>query len=314
MRIKISIIVIILFCFIDVLFISGDDELESPIPTDERNALLALYNATNGKNWKNSQNWNGPPGTECGWYGISCKPEDQTLDINPWHVYHIDLSENNMIGNLPPELGSLKYLSHLYLLNNNLSGTLPLEFDKLDKLEDLLLSGNNFSGKLPPKIIQRFDEGKIRLLGYAGQFSPITQIELTFNPTAIICEDYHAVLKIDGSATLKTKMCRMQDQNDRATFWEIKRGFIDRYIGDFDRLARIIERYGFYEMNSKYSELITHGIFETVTVTHNDGKTVSVEDYNEAAPMNLWFIKRAIAGALFNAKWEETRKTEPQEN
>jgi hypothetical protein len=277
-------------CILALSYVLAADDIPQLIPDTERQALIAFYNSTNGDQWKNHENWLGPPGSECRWHGIQCAPDLEDPGEVHWNVYEIDLLENNLVG------------------------TLPAEFDNFEKLEELLLSGNHLSGNLPPKLLQRFDDGQIRFLGYAGQFSPIVQIEFDFNPVAIICDDYHAVLKSDGSAILKTKVCRRKTENDRATFWETKNGFLDRYTGDFDRLARMIERFGFYEMDSEYSTPITHGVYETITIKHLDGKTTAVKDYTDAGPMNLWFIKRAIAGALFNAEWATVTRSKPEMN
>ena len=40
------------------------------IPDVEREALIALYNSTNGDNWTHNDNWLGPPGTEGSWFGL----------------------------------------------------------------------------------------------------------------------------------------------------------------------------------------------------------------------------------------------------
>jgi Leucine Rich Repeat (LRR) protein len=284
------------------------------IPDAERQGLIALYKSTNGDHWKNHENWLGPLGSECRWHGVECAPDEQYTDKGQWHVYGIHLLENNLTGELPSELGALTRLSHIDLLDNNLTGNIPSEFDNFDKLEEFLLSRNHLSGNLPPKLLKRFDDGQIRFLGYAGQFSPIVQIEFDFNPAAIICGDYHAVLKSDGSAILKTKICRRKSENDRFTYWETKTGFLDRYTGDFDRLVRMIERFGFYEMESEYNKPITHGVYETITIKHLDGKTIAVKDYTDAGPMNLWFLKRAITGALFNVEWETVTRSKPEMN
>jgi hypothetical protein len=281
---------ITIFCIFNCSIILVAEDIPEIIPDVERQALIALYKSTNGDQWKNHENWLGPPGSECRWHGVQCAPDVADPDEVHWYVYEI------------------------HLLGNNLEGTLPPEFDNFEKIEELLLIGNHLSGTLPPKILKKFDDGEIRFLGYAGQFSPIVQIEFDFNPVAIICDDYHAVLKSDGSAILKTKVCRRKTENDRATFWETKIGFLNRYTGDFDRLARMIERFGFYEMDSEYNKLITHGVYETITIKHLDGKMVSVKDYTDEGPMNLWFLKRAITGALFNAEWETVTRSKPEEN
>ena len=44
------------------------------IPTAERNALIAIYNAAGGPGWNDTTNWLGPPGSECTWAGVGCDP------------------------------------------------------------------------------------------------------------------------------------------------------------------------------------------------------------------------------------------------
>ena len=42
------------------------------IPQEERDALIALYNSTDGANWKDNTGWMGEAGTECDWKGVTC--------------------------------------------------------------------------------------------------------------------------------------------------------------------------------------------------------------------------------------------------
>ena len=42
------------------------------IPQIERDALIALYNSTDGANWTDNTGWLGEAGTECSWFGIRC--------------------------------------------------------------------------------------------------------------------------------------------------------------------------------------------------------------------------------------------------
>lgn len=65
------------------------------IPAAERTVLTNLYASTDGPTWANSTGWNGPIGTECSWYGISC-------DAQQSHVIGIDFLGNTLIGTLPP--------------------------------------------------------------------------------------------------------------------------------------------------------------------------------------------------------------------
>ena len=40
---------------------------DAQMPPAERDALIALYNSTDGANWWDNTGWLGAPGTECDW-------------------------------------------------------------------------------------------------------------------------------------------------------------------------------------------------------------------------------------------------------
>ena len=106
-----------------------------------RDALVALYNATAGPNWKNSENWltDAPIGE---WYGVSTN--------SAGGVTGLDLTDNGLIGELPPQLGNLVDLRRLDLNFNELSGSIPVELGTLSRLADLYLAGNRLTGPIPP--------------------------------------------------------------------------------------------------------------------------------------------------------------------
>ncbi|MCZ0940639.1 MAG: hypothetical protein OXJ55_18485 [Caldilineaceae bacterium] len=115
----------------------------STAANSDREALVALYNATGGANWTNNTNW------------LSDRPLDE------WHGVHTDefgrvtslmLGTNRLIGTLPSELGDLANLTNLDLTHNQLSGALPFELGDLANLTDLWLAGNQLSGALPPEL------------------------------------------------------------------------------------------------------------------------------------------------------------------
>ncbi|XP_008340706.3 receptor-like protein 3 [Malus domestica] len=61
----------------------------------------------------------------------------------------IDISSNNITGNIPSEIGQLQLLQELYLDDTNFSGNIPDQMSNLKKLEVLDLSENHLSGKIP---------------------------------------------------------------------------------------------------------------------------------------------------------------------
>lgn len=126
------------------------------IPSTERSVLVAIYNQTNGPRWDDSTNWNGPVGTECTWFGITC--DDQQA-----HVISIVLTDNSLFGTLPP-LDDLTALQSFNVASNyggiascfglssftcnRLSGNLP-SLSRLTALQTFIVSENLFTGSIP---------------------------------------------------------------------------------------------------------------------------------------------------------------------
>ncbi|KAJ6958346.1 receptor-like protein 15 [Populus alba x Populus x berolinensis] len=68
----------------------------------------------------------------------------------------IDLSCNNLTGEIPFELGNLSNIELLNLSHNSLTGPIPPTFSNLKEIETLDLSYNNLSGKIPPQLIDLY--------------------------------------------------------------------------------------------------------------------------------------------------------------
>jgi len=110
----------------------------------EREALIALYKATDGDNWTNNTNWcSDKPVSE--WYGVFCTDHDGT-------VWNISLRHNNLRGNIPECIGDFASLAVLRLNGNQLSGPIPECIGKLSQLSELYLMGNQLSGSIPESI------------------------------------------------------------------------------------------------------------------------------------------------------------------
>ena len=109
----------------------------------DRDALVALYEATDGDNWVNRENWlSDAPISE--WHGVTIDDEGRVSELL--------LYENRLRGHIPPELGNLSNLTVLSLYSNQLSGTIPSEIGNLSRLEVLALSSNQLNGSIPSEI------------------------------------------------------------------------------------------------------------------------------------------------------------------
>ena len=110
---------------------------------DDRAALEALYDATNGANWSRNDNWktDEPLGQ---WFGVRTNSDGR--------VTRLELVDNRLSGTIPVEIGNLTSLSELFLGFNQLSGTIPVEIGNLTSLIALFLGGNQLSGTIPVEI------------------------------------------------------------------------------------------------------------------------------------------------------------------
>ena len=99
----------------------------------DREALVALYNATDGLNWRYSADWlrDAPLGD---WGGVTTNDDGRVTEL--------ELEYNNLSGEIPPELGRLSNLTDLSLHGNNLSGEIPPELGSLSNLTHLRLLSN----------------------------------------------------------------------------------------------------------------------------------------------------------------------------
>ena len=76
-----------------------------------------------------------------------------------WGVYYVidnttelDLSQNQLTGSIPPEIGQLTNLTTLELEYNQLTGPIPPEIGNLTNLTELRLEDNQLTGRIPESI------------------------------------------------------------------------------------------------------------------------------------------------------------------
>ena len=157
----------------------------------DREALVALYQATSGDTWVSADNWlsNQPFNT---WLGVNTHPTGRVSHLrlvsnelngaippeigDLAHLVSLTLADSGLTGEIPPEIGdltylirlnivktqltgeipstlrNLKYLESLRLGDNQLNGGIPSWIGELQYLEDLHLSNNQFTGEIPPEL------------------------------------------------------------------------------------------------------------------------------------------------------------------
>jgi Leucine-rich repeat (LRR) protein len=136
----------------------------SDVSTEECNALVALYNSTNGAAWNNNDNWLNDNSIN-NWFGVN---------IQDGHIDNITLEWNNLIGTIPTELRDLSELRQLSLSGNMLAGAIPNEIGTLANLRWLFLGYNNLSGPVPTTLGQLSSLEALDLGGnqLAGEIPP----------------------------------------------------------------------------------------------------------------------------------------------
>ena len=175
---------------------SGDapTATDTPVPTattappaasgsveTDREALVALYNATDGENWYSTYNWlsDAPLGE---WEVVGTNDDGRVTSLG--------LAVNNLSGEIPAELGSLSNLRVLYLYSNELSGEIPAELGSLSNLRVLDLHSNELSGEIPAELgslsnLQWLDLSYNDLSGgipaELGSLSNLTELHLSGN-------------------------------------------------------------------------------------------------------------------------------------
>ena len=117
--------------------------------TLERNALISIYNKTNGDNWHDAygvgrdvrKNWCSSQPISS-WFGVETQK-------GTGFVTSLNLQAMSLQGAIPEEFGVFSELKYLLLDNNLFAGNIPESFVNLRKLEKLSLMDCHLSGEIP---------------------------------------------------------------------------------------------------------------------------------------------------------------------
>ena len=106
---------------------------QQAVPRVECEALVELYQRTDGPHWLHQAGWLVEPNV-CAWSGVTCAGG---------RVAELHLNANRLQGPMPRSLGTLSALSVLRLENNSLAGAIPFEICKLQPHLTQLTLGYN---------------------------------------------------------------------------------------------------------------------------------------------------------------------------
>ena len=150
---------------------AGPDPEPPPRISPDRDALVAIYNATDGRNWRRKTNWltDAPVGE---WDGVVTDNADRVVSLT--------LSTNQLRGRLPGVIGKLSELRHLGVAGNQLYGAVPAELGSAQKLDSLFLNNNNLTGVIP----DRFLELGLRVFGFSGNAGLCVPVNPAFSEWA----------------------------------------------------------------------------------------------------------------------------------
>ena len=144
-------------------------------PETDREILVTVYNALDGPNWEDSENWlsDAPLGEWSGvttddngrviWLRIGGSGSGQELsgeipsevgDLGALEI--LDLSGGfhgvDLRGEIPPELSNLSNLLYLQIHGNGFTGEIPPELGNLSNLTNLWIEGNGLTGGIPSEL------------------------------------------------------------------------------------------------------------------------------------------------------------------
>ncbi|EDN71144.1 receptor protein kinase-like protein [Beggiatoa sp. PS] len=158
------------------------------IPQVECEALVALYNSTDGANWYDSpgNGWN-VTNTPCSWWGITCSTGQVTgIDLSGAQLDENGQPFGRLNGTIPTSLGNLSQLEKLdlstiaypddngqFIEYGRLTGTIPTSLGNLSQLRELSLSGNQLTGPIPSELgnlsqLTKLDLGNSSMLKHGG--------------------------------------------------------------------------------------------------------------------------------------------------
>ena len=249
------------------------------IPEHERQALIDLYEQTDGDNWDYKSGWLSDEVNECDWYGITCSEGGQP------HVIIISLY--GMSGDIPESIGNLSYLERLMLEISDSS--LPESIGQLSNLEWLsMYTYGKGMVKLPESIGDLSSLDDLYLAGQEftelpetiGQLKNLRAINLEYGkleklPDSIVNLSSLSYLGIKGNRLTELPDSLQELQSHRLYYLDVFYNKIDVDLHD-DEFLYLID-----DLSANSDWRITQTVPPELNsiVINNDGSFASISWY-----------------------------------
>ncbi|XP_062016393.1 receptor-like protein EIX2 [Rosa rugosa] len=210
---------------------------------------------------------------------LMSKGTELTYNKTIFFVNIIDLSSNNLEGEIPEEVSSLAGLGTLNLSRNHLSGQIPSKIGNLRWLETLDLSHNHLSGPIPQSFSTLTSLSHLNLSynNLAGRIPSSTQLTTLvdssiYEANPLLC-GVPLATKCSGDSTpaaLDGKDDKDEDDNEKLVFYgSIVFGFIIGFWGVCGALLiKKSWRYAYFQFFDKIKDQVALRIALTVARWH----------------------------------------------
>ena len=196
-----------------ILLVSmGIQTITAQVSNQQREALVDLYNETNGATWNKTWDLTAAVST---WSGV-------TVVNNK--VVALSLINNNLNGSIPASIGQLTDLATLNLHNNNLSGAVPNSLGTIKTLKSLNISLNQLQGLLPTTLVDlsNLEHLDIYFNDFNGDLTAITRPLKKLTRLTSFGNDFLPMTSVAANMNIQYQHIDIQDDSKTASVNKIK--------------------------------------------------------------------------------------------